>query len=275
MVFEQHLPAAPLSEHLDALMCFSGFMPDHTIERVVPTGNIFIIFELDGFVRHTYDNKTLQPNASYTKVWVSGVHRNYLSISAHQNSSMFIIQFKPQGAYPFFKMPMDELAEKVVPAGVVFGDSILELRDKLVDAADNVEKFALAEKWLSKQYDESIKPSEELKALITKLQQEPASNLGNIIDSFPNTQKHLIDLFKKYVGLTPKYYQRILRFNEILQRIQHEEKIAWADIAYSCGFSDQSHFIKEFKHFSGFNPGEFIAQAHNKQPNFFPLDREG
>ena len=42
-------------------------MPDHSIEKVVPTGHVFLIFELDGYTRHTYDNDSLKENASYTK----------------------------------------------------------------------------------------------------------------------------------------------------------------------------------------------------------------
>ncbi|MFT6865814.1 MAG: hypothetical protein ACJA08_000639 [Cyclobacteriaceae bacterium] len=55
-------------------------MPDHSVEHVVPTGQIFIIFELDGFTRNTFDNKILKSNNTFTKVWVSGMHKNYISI---------------------------------------------------------------------------------------------------------------------------------------------------------------------------------------------------
>ncbi|MCB0698817.1 MAG: helix-turn-helix transcriptional regulator [Chitinophagales bacterium] len=275
MEFLQHKPSEELAQHVETIMFFSGFMPDHEVERVVPTGHAFIIFELDGYTRHTFDNDTLKPNGTFTKVWISGLHRNYLSISAHTDSSMFVIQFKPHGAYPFLHKHMIELAEKIVPAEEVLGDDILHLRDDITSATTPNEKFGLAEQWLKQRYKPELNPSTDLLDIINRLQQEPVSNLNNIIEHFPHSQKHLIDLFKKYLGLTPKYYQRILRFNEIMQRIQHKEKVAWTDIAYSCGYSDQSHFIKEFKHFSGFNPKEFIDQSHNSQSNFFPIDTSG
>lgn len=275
MVLNQHLPQGPLNEHIDILIHYSGFDPDHSIERVVPTGNSFLIFELDGYTRHTYDNETLRPNGSYTKAWISGMHKDHLSISAHENSEMFVVQFKAAGAYPFLNCQMDALNDSVLPAEKVFGDDVLALHEELLECDTPQDKFTLAEQWLSSKYNEHKKAPEELHNVIQKLQTEPASNLQDIIKEFPNTQKHLIDLFKKYVGLTPKYYQRILRFNDILQRIQHKEKLSWADITYTCGFSDQSHFIKEFKHFSGFNPSEFIEEQHDKRSNFFPLDKRG
>lgn len=275
MVFNQHIPTNGLSDNIDLIMHYKDFVPDHSIERVVPTGNTFLIFELDGYTRHTYDNETLKPNASYTKAWMSGMHKNFLSISAHKDSEMFVVQFKAGGAYPFINCWLEELNDSVVPAEQIFGNEVLELQQQLKQNTAPKDKFALVENWLNKKYNEQKQVPGELVKVLRQLQTEPVSNLQNIIKEFPNTQKHLIDLFKKHVGLTPKYYQRILRFNDILQRIQNMEKIAWADITYTCGYSDQSHFIKEFKHFSGFNPSEFIEEQHNQQSNFFPLDREG
>jgi len=275
MKFETHQLTPPLDRYLESIFHLKGFMPDHSIERVVPTGHIFIIFELDGFERSTFDNDTLKPNAHFTKVWISGMHKNYLSISAHQNSEMLVIQFKPFGAFPFFHFPIEKLNEKVLPVQEVFDGSLLQLRDQILAKATSEEKFQVAEAWLRDRFDEEKQPPNEVFEVVEAMQKAPAEN-GTLLDKYPFTQKHLIDQFKKYIGLTPKYFQRILRFNEILQRLHKQEKISWTEIAYQCGFSDQSHFIKEFKHFSGFNPEEFILQSFNdEEPNFFPLDREG
>lgn len=276
MIFETHQLNTIQSKYIESIFHFKDFTPDHSIERVVPTGHVFIIFELDNIPRNTFDNTTLKPNKTYTKVWISGMHKNYISISAHQKSEMFVIQFKPFGTYPFFHFPTENLNEKICASEEVFENELLILRDNIIKQPTSQNKFKVAENWLSKRYDATKVPSEELLTVIKKLQQEPASHLSKIIDHYPHTQKHLIDQFKKYVGLTPKYYQRIVRFNDILFQIKQQESILWSQVAYQCGYSDQSHFIKEFKHFSGFNPKEFIKQEFNKdEPNFFPLDREG
>lgn len=276
MLFKTHSLKEPLQNYIESIFHFKDFIPDHSIERVVPTGHLFIIFELDGFERNTFDNDTLKPNNTFTKVWISGMHKNYISISAHQKSEMFVIQFKPYGAYPFFHFQIQDLNEKIVPAEDLFGDELLQLREQILSNETSEEKFLAAEKWLNDRFDENKTPPSELLTALEKIQTESVANYNTIIESYPKTQKHLIDQFKKYVGLTPKYYQRILRFNEILQQIHQNEKIDWAQIAYQCEYSDQSHFIKEFKHFSGFNPQKFIKEEfHKEEPNFFPLDREG
>jgi len=276
LIFETHTLQKPLIEYIESIFYFKEFKPDHSIERVVPTGHLFILFELDGFERNTFNNKSLKPNGSYSNVWVSGMHKNYLSISAHQNSEMLVVQFKTNGAYPFLKLPIHELNDKVISGEEIFGKEILTLRNQIVKGNTASEKFKIIEHWLSKRCDTSKTAPKEIVAILEQIQSKPISESSTIIASYPKSQKHLIHQFKKYFGLTPKVFHRIFRFNEILKQIQHKQQLKWTAIAYEFGYSDQSHFIKEFKEFSGFNPQEFInADFHKEEPNFFPLDRKG
>ena len=276
MVFETASLNQPLNSYIESMFHYKGFMPDHSIERVVPTGHLFILFELDDIPRQTFDNESLKPLATFTKAWISGMHKNHLSISAHQDSEMFVIQFKPFGSYPFLQLPIEQLNNQVLPAEEVFGAEILKLREQLFAKTESAGKFLIAEEWLKGKFDDTKTPGSALLSVFSELINHPISAHQKIIENYPNTQKHLINQFKKYAGLTPKVFHRILRFNELLQQIRDQEKISWGQIADQCGYTDQSHFIKEFKQFSGFNPQEFIKRSFNKdEPNFFPLDREG
>lgn len=276
MIFETHILENPLINYIESIFYFKGFKPEHSIERVVPTGHLFIIFELDGLERHTFDNKSLQPNGNYSKAWVSGIHKKYISISAHQDSEMFVIQFKTNGASPFFDIPISELNNKVIAAEKLFGNGILEVRNQILKTERTSEKFKIAENWLLNKFNENNAAPKEIQSILEEIQSKPISDSSAIIALYPNSQKHLIHQFKKYFGLTPKVLHRIFRFNEILKQIHNKQQLKWTDIAYEFGYADQSHFIKEFKEFSGFNPQEFInADHHKNEPNFFPLDNEG
>lgn len=276
MIFETHDITASFSKFVESIFHLKGFEPDHSIERVVPTGHVFVIFELDGMQRNTFDNDTLEPIATYRNAWVSGIHRNYISISAHQDSEMFVIQFKAFGAHPFLQLPMDQLADKVMPGSDILEGQLETLREDLAIAATSAEKFAVAERWLESRYHAASAPPDSVVAVAKLLQEQPASKLNEIVDSYDGTQKHLISQFKKFVGLTPKQYQRVLRFNDVFMQMQNDQFLSWSDIAHRCGYSDQSHFIREFKHFSGFSPESFLEKRFDEDAaNFFPLDREG
>lgn len=260
---------------VESIFHLKGFQPDHSIERVVPTGHVFLLFELDGMQRETYDFETLEPDAIFQKAWVSGMHRNHLSISAHENSEMFVIQFKAFGAYPFLQQPMDELADRVIPGENIPKCDLYATRERLYAASTSIEKFAVADEWLEANFDPDMMASQSLVDVVEKLQAEPASKLNEVVASFDGTQKHLISQFKKYIGITPKQYQRVLRFNDIFVQIQGDQFLSWSDIALRCGYSDQSHFIREFKKYSGFVPESFLAEEFDEEtPNFFPLDRK-
>ncbi len=276
MQFENHLITEPFSDHIQAIFHYKGYSPEHRIERVVPTGHLFIIFELDGITRNTFDNQTLEPNGSYRHVWISGMHKEHISISTHEDSEMLVIQFKTSGTYPFFKSSIDQLTNKITPAQEVFGDQILQLRSDILNASDTLGKFELVDSWLQQQYDPKKSPPEELKKVLTQLELKPISDGHSIIESYPNSQKHLINQFKMYFGLTPKTFHRIFRFNSILRQIQNKDMLSWSQIAYEFGYADQSHFIKEFKAFSGFNPQQYLKKDYHKgETNFFPIDDQG
>ena len=66
-------------------------------------------------------------------------------------------------------------------------------------------------------------------------------------------------IFADYVGTTPKEFIRIIRMQRALSMLQQDATIPFVQVAYECGFSDQSHMIKEFKLFSGYTPAEYLS----------------
>lgn len=261
---------------LESVFHFRDFVPDHAVERVVPTGHVFLLFELDGIVRHTFDNATLAPTAAFTRAWVSGVHHDFISISAHERSEMFCVQFALGGAHPFVHRAVNELNDRVVAAEQVFGPEVLELHTELVAGETSDDKFDAARRWLDARFDSERAPPADLVAVVEALKAAPLSKVADAARHYPRTQKHLIDQFKRFVGPTPKYLQRILRFNTVLDKVGADEPVRWADVAAECGFSDQSHFVREFSRFSGFGPSEFVRNNHHtaELSNFFPVGDE-
>lgn len=276
MHFATHQPSEPLTQYIESIFHFKGFMPDHSIERVVPDGRIYLIFELDDLPRNTFDNQSLKPNAEYRRAWLSGMHKNYISISAHPNSEMFVVQFKPGGLWPFVKQDVSDFNDKVLSAQQIFGEQVLVLREQLKAASDDdSQQFQLAQAFLNKLADFRQQPGDILVSqLVSAIQSNSASQLQDIVNASGYSQKQAIQLFKQRVGLNPKSFQRIVRFNEILPLVQKKQSIAWETICADCYYYDQSHFIREFKAFCGYSPKDFLKeQSTHTEANFFPLDK--
>ncbi|HVN03907.1 MAG TPA: helix-turn-helix domain-containing protein, partial [Bryobacteraceae bacterium] len=82
--------------------------------------------------------------------------------------------------------------------------------------------------------------------------------------------KRFIQVFHDQVGLTPKLFCRVRRFQRVLRTINQGRTIAWADVAADCGYFDQAHFIRDFRDFSGINPSAYVTQR-TEHLNHVPL----
>lgn len=273
MQFARHQPSGSLAGYIECLVHFAGFQPDHRVERVVPTGHSFLIFELDGMVRNTFDPVTLEPSGTFSQAWFSGPRCEHLAISAHPGSEMFVVQFAVTGALPFVHRPIDEYAGRVIPAATVFGESVLRLRDALKSAASPENRFGRAEEWLNRMMKAEFGPPEELVRVVELMERQPFNGPA---EGYPHSQKHLITLCRKFTGLRPKELQRVFRFNALINRIAADEAVSWAALAHDFGFTDQSHLIREFIRFTGFTPRRFMnRELTAEEMRFIPLDSEG
>lgn len=273
MTFEIHKISSPLDKYIESIFYYKDYVSEHSVERVVPTGNIFLLIELDGFERSIFNND-LQPMEHFNNTWVSGMQRKFINISVHQHSEMLVVQFNSAGAYPFFGIPINQLNDTVKQSETYFGESVTNLRNKITQKNEITEKFFAVEQWLSQIFDKKKTPPQEIVDVVEKLKTHPFSKHNDLLTDYSKTKKTLINQFKKYCGLTPKVLHRIFRFNTLLANLNQKEDLVWTDIVYETGYADQAHFIKEFQEFCGFNPSKFIKSGYNESvPNFFPLEK--
>jgi AraC-like DNA-binding protein len=83
--------------------------------------------------------------------------------------------------------------------------------------------------------------------------------MENVASRFGISARYMQQLFVQYTGLSPKLYSQINRFQNSLQLVR-AGNTSLTSIAYECGYSDQSHFIKEFKAFTGYTPSGYSIE---------------
>jgi AraC-like DNA-binding protein len=84
-------------------------------------------------------------------------------------------------------------------------------------------------------------------------------NIENVASRYGISSRYLQKLFLQYTGLTPKLYHKINRFQKSLVLVS-KKNMPLTSIAYDCGYFDQSHFIRDFKSFTGFLPSAGIIE---------------
>ncbi len=86
------------------------------------------------------------------------------------------------------------------------------------------------------------------------------------------SERRFIELFRRQVGLAPKLYSRVRRFQAALRRIPTVTEVDWADLALACGYFDQAHLIHEFRSISGLSPVEYLG-LRTEHLNHVPIHR--
>ena len=104
------------------------------------------------------------------------------------------------------------------------------------------------------------------------LAQPATTRIACVADKTGFSTRRFIELFKKHVGMTPKLFCRVRRFQRVLHQIASGKSVNWTGVALDGGYFDQAHFIHDFRAFSGINPAKYLAdykdfpRHHNHLP---------
>src|SRR5262245_56277094 len=149
-------------------------------------------------------------------------------------------------AYPFFPLPMNEMADRVVDADLLWGRNFAHLREHLHEIRDIDLKFAAAERFLLKHFQKKFNLNPAVEYALREIIRSPDQlNLGRVSDKIGYSQKHFISMFKQQVGVTPKAYLKIMRFQKAIVEIEAAGDVDWTGISLDCGFYDQALFIHD------------------------------
>jgi AraC-like DNA-binding protein len=158
-----------------------------------------------------------------------------------------------------------------VDAELVLGKEILDIRERMQEAGTILEKFKILEKGLLSNFLSSPPENPFVDFMLGKLLTDPdQTHLKDIVQKIGYSQKHMIKIFKENVGVTPKHFLKVIRFQKAIAEIEARQQIQWTNVAFDCGFYDQSHFIADFKTFSGWTPEAYLRQRR-KLLNYIPI----
>jgi AraC-like DNA-binding protein len=156
-----------------------------------------------------------------------------------------------------------ELAQRHIRLDEVWGTQSALLREQLLEMRSPEARLNLFESFLLSRLTKlrGMHPA-VAQALVSV---RTISDIRMLVAESGYSHRRFIELFSQTVGLTPKLYSRVLRFQKALQLVasaqsnvlSNDKPIAWADLALAAGFSDQSHFNREFIEFAGITPEEY------------------
>jgi len=229
---------------------------------IVPDGRAKIILPYRNSLCAAVNNRLM--NAKAHHIFLVGIQTSPAIIgSTATNTGTIGIELTPKGLYHLFKLSMHELTNRMVSFEELFGPWGARFQNRVGEAEDPQEKIVLLQIALTHLLQKNEKDYSLLDHtldLIIQTQgmilvQELAAQIGY-------TKRYLDLLFKEHVGLSPKLLASILRFQEVYQGWMQHKSPTFLRNHWSAYYYDQSHFIKEFKRFTGFTPQQYREIAN-------------
>lgn len=238
-----------------------------TKERVLPTGTFEFVFNLSEDRIRIYESHEIGRALSLSGAIACGVHSRYFCLDGERTGRVVGAHFKPGGAYPLFQNSAATFANRHVDLAEIFGPAITRLRRELMGFETPQSVFARVETFLLEHIDMNRAITPGVARLLDIWGTDPFREaVAAVQREHPISRKGFIAAFKRQVGLAPKKFSRVLRFQAVLKEIENADEVRWADIAHRCGYYDQSHFSRDFKSFSGLSPGQYRARV-GSNPN--------
>jgi AraC-like DNA-binding protein len=247
MIYRRQAPPPPLSDFVELLWLFENAASSHASERVLPTGTVELVINLG-------DNTT----GSFDAV-VAGPHSRFFVLDTSRPSSIIGVHFKPSGAFPFFALPVGELRNRHVPLEALLGRRAAELRERLLAAEGAEAKLLLLGRMLLSLLQRPQSRHAAVGHALAAFRRGPR-RIADVVDETGLSPRRFIGLFSDEVGLTPKSFCRIRRFQRTVELLHRAQAVDWAETALACGYCDQSHMIHDFQDFAGLSPANYLAR---------------
>ncbi len=261
MRYLHRVPAPPLDPFISALWFWESDPKPHAFERVLPTGAAQLIVNLKEDQTRVYRPGSARHCDVTFGTVLSGVQSRFCVIDTAEQECVLGAAFRPGGTIPFFQIAAHELRDTEIPLCALWGRSGAELlREQLLEAPDPCSKLDILESALT----QKCSPVGLLPVISFALAEFALHShdvkIAEVIDRTGLSQKRFIEKFKSAVGVSPKRYCRILRFQQALAHAEGGHRLDWTRIAMECGYFDQAHFIHDFRSFAGVTPTGYQAE---------------
>src|SRR6185503_14606379 len=255
-IFNFYKPKPPLSKFVDSFWLYEG-QPVHKTERILPTGTLELAINLRQNALRFHDAERPENCSRLSGAVVSGASGRGFAPAAE--AFIIGVHFKPGGAFPFLGLPAGDLADTHVDLETLWGPSAGRLRERLCAARTSAERFQLLQEAMLSRLCHGVEQHYAVSAALEMFGKNQAGpRVREAAKYLGLSQRRFIQVFKAEVGITPKLFSRIQRFQQTRTFIQHNPSMNWADLAVGLGYFDQSHFIREFLEFSGLSPTDYL-----------------
>lgn len=271
-MFLARAPCAALLPFVSRLWVAHELPAQAGVERelVLPSVSLRIVFRLSQPLR-TFDSihdlhgrpaGHINIGGPRTEAYIRDVSLPSLSVGAELRTAT--------GAL-LLGVPANELAARHTALAELWGREAELIRERLAGAREPARQLDVLESALLARRSNTpgVAPAVQRALLCSSA----GRDVAELVAASGYSHKHFVELFRRAVGVTPKLYSRVLRFQRALKLAADGRSVSWAQLASDTGYSDQAHFTRDFQAFSGLTPGQYERLA-SRFANHVPLTTE-
>lgn len=268
MYYEELRPSEPLARYVK---CYWALQVDDSSggnepETVLPDGSLEIVFNLADRFRRFHADGTIERQPRAIAV---GQMRRFVKIQPTGKVDLFGVRFQTAGAYHFFKCSLNGLTDKIVELDAILENRCPDLEARIYSAGSTHARAAIVEGLLLS----SLRYPRPNERVVEAVKQHISVNSGvvsirQISKDLGVSQRQLERHFLELVGVSPKFYSRIIRLQSILYLGRSRMPGDMLALALDHGYYDQSHFVREFTEFAGKSPTAFLRDENRMAEAF-------
>ncbi len=232
--------------------------PEEMLYRVIPTGLPELLVNYgDRFICSGDEPGTLQPRMNFC-----GQKKTFYDIEQTGHTRLLSALFTPLGAAGFFQPSFSGILNRGVSLCDMFPGESDRLFDSICAAPSSMQKINILENFIIGKMNSGYRKDYLIVNGIMSFIRESRGmiTVDTICDRFSINAKYLERRFSEYIGMPPKSFLRIVRFQNALDTYNRASG-SLTDLSLDCGYYDQSHFIRDVKEFSGLTPQEFFTKC--------------
>lgn len=198
-------------------------------------------------------------SVSQNKFTISGQVNFPAHIASCGGTEMIVAVFYPHTIGMFIDTPPSAFYNSEISGFDIGNKSLNEIATRIFDCENTHQCVGIIESWLLSKLKcrHDTLNLKRTGAAVNSLMVNPTLQVNDLSDTACLSPKQFGRIFNSYIGMMPKEYARIVRFQKSMWMLQNH-CLNYAHIAYCCGYSDQSHFIRDFRQFSGTTPSQII-----------------
>lgn len=238
--------------------------------REIPGPHVILVFQFGPPIRISKCGSD-EWSSRHRRGLVAGLYDSFVTTEHDGFDASIQVNLTPLGARALLGIPLSEISRTVVELSDLLPHA-RGLSDRLAQARSWADRFQIVERVLV----ERLSLGTHLRSDIVWAANQIAASgrarkVGDLARSLQMSRKHFDALFRDHVGMLPKRYATLVRFERLAMRISALPTRNWADLAFESGFADQAHMAREVKRFSGLSPTGLRAYLAD-MARVYPLD---